>query len=186
MMPKILCQRLIDFHLRCFRRIAGALSGATHVVNTSVVEPYLKTVRRMDDPTVRYRHLDPERHRTVAVRYPGLRQIAKDEAPLIEELAAVAAEYHMELRLCSNPELDLPTAQCCSLEGLTPYGARTVREVAALPQAPTRSGCRCLKTADIGMDNTCIAGCRYCYAVQSQKSAIENFKRHDPTAAMLR
>jgi hypothetical protein len=60
-----------SFHVRCFRQIATALSGATHVVNTSFVEPYLKAIRRLSDPSVHYRRLDPKRHRTVAARYPN-------------------------------------------------------------------------------------------------------------------
>ena len=171
--PILLSERYdYSFHLRCFRQIATALYGATHVVNTSLVEPYLKAVRRLRDPSVRYRRLDPERHRTVAARYPNLGQDAGDAKPLLTDLAGIAAESDMELRLCSNPEYDMSSSQCCALEGFAPYGPGVIREVAALPRGPSRTGCRCLKTLDIGMDNTCIAGCRYCYVVQSHKSAV--------------
>jgi hypothetical protein len=49
-----------------------------------------------------------------------------------------------------------------------------------------RKACRCLKTVDIGMDNTCLAGCRYRYVVTSHASAVKNFRRHDPSKPMLR
>lgn len=179
-------QYRVDDHLRRFRRIATALSGATRVVNTSIVEPYLKTVRRLADPTVRYRDFDPKQRPTVAARHPRLGQIAGDARPLLEGLAAIAAENGMELRVCSNPEYALPQAQCCSVESFAPYGAAVVERVAALPPGPSRAGCRCLKTVDIGMDNTCIAGCRYCYVVQSQQTALRNYQNHDPAAARLR
>lgn len=179
-------QYRVDDHLRRFRRIATALSGATRVVNTSIVEPYLKTVRRLADPTVRYRDFDPKQHPTVAARYPHLGQIAGDAQPLLEGLAAIAAENGMELRVCSNPEYALPQAQCCSVESFAPYGAAVVERVATLQPGPSRAGCRCLKTVDIGMDNTCIGGCDYCYVVQSQPTALRNYQHHDPAAARLR
>lgn len=185
--PILLSERYdIDFHLRSFRHIGAALAGTTRVVNTSLVEPYLKTVRRLADPTVRFRTLDPQRHRTVIGRYPHLGQAAGDAASLLTGLAEIAAEYGMELRICSNPEYGLPAAQCCGLECFEPFGSAATRQIMGLAQGPSRVGCRCLKTVDIGMDNTCIAGCQYCYVVQSQETAVRHCRRHDPSAARLR
>lgn len=185
--PIVLSDRYsVDFHLQCFGEIAAALNGATWVVNTSVVEPYLKTVRRMGDPTVHYRVLDPQRHRTVAARNPSLGQAAGDVELLLKGLSQIAEKQKMELRLCSNPELQMPASQCCSIECFEPYGAEVARQVASLRQGPSRTACRCVKTVDIGMDNTCVAGCRYCYAVQSHEAALRNFKKASPSASRLR
>lgn len=174
------------FLLQRFGEIAAALAGATRVVNTSVVEPYLKTVRRLGDPTVQYRVPDPQRHRTVAARNPNLGQAAGGLALLLKGLAEIAAEQKMELRLCSNPEFQMPASQCCSIECFEPYGAEVTRQVASLRQGPSRTACRCVKTVDIGMDNTCVAGCRYCYAVQSHEAALRNFKKANPSVSRLR
>ena len=92
----------------------------------------------------------------------------------------------MELRACSNPELGLPASQCCSAEMFAPYGEQLKPELADLRPRPSREGCRCLEAVDIGMDNTCLAGCKYCYVLVSHESAVENFRRHDPKDLSLR
>lgn len=43
-----------------------------------------------------------------------------------------------------------------------------------------RKECGCIKSIDIGLYDTCAHGCEYCYATQAQKTAKENFKKHDP------
>ena len=180
-------------HLRRFRRLAAALSGATRVVNTSVVEPYLRTVRRVADPEVRYRAVDPARHRAVAARFPDLLQVGthpeSDAASLLREMAAVATEYGIELRACANPEWDLPPARCCSaalFEAWNGVAPARIAAIRALGERASRAGCRCMETVDIGMDNTCPSGCRYCYVVPSPRTARRHFAAHDPDAEMLR
>ncbi len=174
------------WHLRNFREIAGALAGATKVVNISFTEPYVRTIRRMADPTVEYRKVDPHRHRTVANQDPPVPQVGDDGTSLLRELTAIARESDMELRACSNPEWDLPRSMCCGPELFAPYGPAVGTAVRALRPGPSRDACRCVRTYDIGMDNTCVAGCLYCYVVTSQKTAIANMRRHDPNGPSLR
>ncbi len=173
------------FHIEQFSRISSALKGATCVVNTSFTEPYLKSVRRMKDQgEIVYRAMDPSRHKQVARRNPNLAQISMQRATgLLTELSACAASHGMELRVCSNPEFDLPTSQCVSAEIFSGYGGNVALD---LRPGPSRQGCRCLKSVDIGMDNTCIGGCKYCYVVTLQKTALRNFDNHDPATVMLR
>jgi hypothetical protein len=92
----------------------------------------------------------------------------------------------MELRSCSNPELALPVSQCCSAELFAPYGESLKRELGNLRPRPSRESCRCLETVDIGMDNTCLAGCKYCYVLASHQTAVNNFRHHDPRGVSLR
>ncbi len=173
------------FHLDRFGRLARALAGATRVVNVSLLEPYLKALRRMP-AGISYRRVDPSRHKTVARDYPDLPQADEEVAGLLADLRAVAGANGMELRACSNPELGLPASQCCGAELFAAHGARVRAQVAGLRARATRPGCQCLATVDIGMDNTCLNGCKYCYVVTSQGAAIDNFRRHDPNADGLR
>jgi hypothetical protein len=176
-------------HLETFASIARELRGATRVVNVSFVEPFLKSIRRMaGHPSLRYRRVDPARHRTTATRYPDLPEVPGAVAlRLLDDLRACAGEYGIELRVCSQPELEgVAASQCCGTGPFLAHGGDVARRVRAIPSAPSRSGCRCLKSVDIGMDNTCVSGCSYCYAVVSHASAVQNRARHDPRAAMLR
>jgi hypothetical protein len=178
------------YHLGQFRRIARELAGHTHVVNVSIVEPYIKAVRRIADRTVRYRAVDPRRHKSVAKQYPELKEAS--EAPqLLGELAAIAAEHGMELRVCCNPEYSRPDgplapSQCIGPGLFAAYGAGLLARLSELAPAPSRAACRCVRSVDIGMDNTCPGGCKYCYVTTSLQTAVDNFRRHDPTSPRLR
>ncbi len=185
--PIVISQRYdISFHRENFCHIAQALADRTRVVNTSIVEPYAKTVRRVADPLVQFRQIAPDRHKQVARRYPELLQAGEDLGHFLRELAEIAQRHGMTLRSCSNPEWNLPPSQCAGPEMFAPYGEALRAQICGLKPSPTRTACRCLKSLDIGMDNSCIAGCKYCYVVSSQESALRNFKRHDPKAVMLR
>ena len=48
-----------------------------------------------------------------------------------------------------------------------------------------REGCHCIESRDIGAYDTCLNGCKYCYANKSPKKARENFKFHDPASPLL-
>jgi len=178
-------------HLRRFESIARRLAGATKVVNVSFIEPYAKAIRRVADPGVQYRAVDARRHKSVAKRYPDL-SVVKEAEPLLRELSAVAGEHGIELRVCCNPEysgtlLRLPEpSQCISPELFAPYGDEILSSVSSVPAAPTRSGCRCLESQDIGMDETCAGGCKYCYVTNSGRASLENFRKHDPERPTLR
>jgi len=178
-----------DWHRRNFTEIANRLRGATHVVNVSFVEPYLKALTKAADwKEIRWRRPDPERHKTALKKYPGLQAVGAEEDILLADLSVIARQHGMELRVCCNREYEqtYPTAACCGLELFTAYGEELTRRVSALAPGPSRPGCRCLKTVDIGMDTTCPGGCFYCYVTTSMERARLNYKMHDPTATMLR
>jgi hypothetical protein len=178
-------------HVRQFERIARQLAGATRVVNVSFVEPYAKAIRRIADPGVQYRAVDPGRHKSVARKYPDL-PVVKEADSLLKEISAVAGDLGIELRVCCNPEysgplLGLPEpSQCIGPELFAPYGEELLAKVSSLPEAPSRSACRCLKSQDIGMDETCAGGCKYCYVTSSGRVSLDNFERHDPKSPTLR
>lgn len=44
-----------------------------------------------------------------------------------------------------------------------------------------RKECGCIKSIDVGIYNTCVHGCHYCYATESQSDATNHFKNHDPS-----
>lgn len=42
-----------------------------------------------------------------------------------------------------------------------------------------RKECGCIKSIDVGLYDTCIHGCEYCYATLSKNIANDNYKNHD-------
>ncbi len=43
-----------------------------------------------------------------------------------------------------------------------------------------RAACGCVLSRDIGINDTCIFGCKYCYAVTDFKKASANLRKHNP------
>ena len=178
-------------HIQQFEQIARRLSGTTRVVNVSFVEPYAKAVRRIQDPSVEYRAVDPKRHKSVARNHPNLPTVHGTQS-LLEALASVASACGMQLRVCCNPEYSSRAqgypgpSQCIGPELYAPYGAALLAQLASLPSAPSRSACRCLRAVDIGMDETCPSGCAYCYVTRSEELALSNWQSHDPRSPSLR
>lgn len=172
----------VPWHLRHFTRLARAMDGVVDVVNVSVVEPYAKTVRRMAGAAagVRFRA-----GRTRNAGSPEDSGAGEDTAALLGELGGIAAQLGIELRVCSNPEWRLPVSRCVSAELFSPWG-RAADAILTLAPRPSRPGCHCLAVVDIGMDNTCLGGCRYCYATVSDGIAQSNFACHDPARTCLR
>ena len=184
--PIVLTDELDEsYHVKKFAMIAQRLRGATGVVNVSFIEPYVKSVRRLKEhETTSFRQVDPERHKTTARKKEQIRQVTVQRGgELLRELSACAVQHGMQLRSCCNPEFGIPASQCIGKELFSAYGDGIVEH---LRQGPSRPSCQCLKVVDIGMDNTCMGGCKYCYVVASQKVAARNYRAHDPSAEMMR
>ncbi len=50
---------------------------------------------------------------------------------------------------------------------------------------PTREGCGCTESTDIGAYDSCPHGCIYCYANVNKEKADRVFKAHDPRGEAL-
>jgi DNA repair photolyase len=58
-------------------------------------------------------------------------------------------------------------------------------EVPATKDPAQRKACGCVASRDVGMYESCLFGCRYCYAVTSFGRAKANFDAHDPESPSL-
>ncbi|MFQ5954305.1 MAG: DUF1848 domain-containing protein [Kiloniellales bacterium] len=160
-----------DWHRESFRRLAGALAGATDEVVTSFATLYRKTRRNL----------------AAAARLYGFDW--RDPAPaektdLITELAAVARDHGMRLSLCSQPEFLAPgarPARCIDADRLSEIAGRSI----PAKEKGNRPGCACHQSRDIGDYDTCPHGCVYCYAVQTPALARRRHRAHDPKSPFL-
>lgn len=172
----------VSWHAAQFDSLSRALRGVTKVVNVSIVEPYVKTVRRMEAASdVRYRQRDATRQWSHAT----LEHAGSETALLLRELTGIALASGIELRACCNPEWGITPSQCVSEALFDAWGDIAAR-IRGGAVRPSRPGCRCLAVVDIGMDNTCVGGCRYCYVTVSDAVADRNHARHRPNLPSLR
>ncbi len=159
-------------HLERFAGLAGRLAGATDRAVVSFLDLYRKTERRL-----------------ALVGYPV--EMPEPGAPVLRELvaglAAIAREHGMSLELCAEPPV---------YEGTGARRGRCIdpdRLAALWPDRPfprkkdpgQRPDCGCCPAVDVGMPDTCIGGCAYCYAVRSHELARRNRARHDPAAESM-
>jgi hypothetical protein len=153
-----------------FRRIADALAGHTRRCVFSFVDLYAKVQRNM----ARYEadHGDPSRTPSAALR----RELA-------EQLAGEAQARGMRLFACCEPDLiggDIRGARCVDgglLRELFPGCG------ASIEPRPSREGCGCTASRDLGAYDTCLHGCLYCYANAHKDVALRG--RVDPEGESL-
>lgn len=155
-----------EWHHRNFTRLLERLAPHTDTVIVSVVDPYRKTRRGIGHQgDVDY---EPESYRELLVR-----------------MATASRAAGVALQSCAEATLGgiagLAPGPCVDADRLQRAGGRR----AAYELRPTRPGCRCHRSVDIGINNTCGFGCRYCYATRSADVALAAARSHDPTAESL-
>ena len=172
--PIILTERWDrGYHLCRFEALLDQLEGRTDTCHTSFVQFYAKTAKR-------FSLLAQEKGVTV--------DDPPDEAKiaLARELHGLAASRGVELVSCCYPLLDeagIARGRC-----VDPAMIRALRpDLDDLPLKirPTRKGCGCAESRDIGAYDTCPASCLYCYAVGNPEKARLRHERHDPGAERL-
>lgn len=159
------------YHLDRVGALAGRLQGLTDTCITSFVDLYRKTLR----------NLEP----VLAEAGVGLLppDAVRDKA-LIRDLAATVSGHGMGLELCCEPEHvgdHAGRARCVDDRRLS----RLLGEPVALRAAPSRKGCGCRASVDIGAYDTCARGCVYCYANHSPEAGRTGRAAVDPGAPSM-
>jgi hypothetical protein len=161
-----------DFHRKAYETIAEQLQGYTRRSITSFINLYRKL-----------------RPRLTALKETGIElTTCEGEAflELMKFMSSVARDNGMALSSCAQ-ERDLTACGVlpgkCIDDGL-------IREVFGLEVNHTkdpsqRKACGCVVSKDIGMYDTCLYGCVYCYATSRFEKAKENYRRHSPDASSL-
>lgn len=155
----------IQRHFETFERMVAALAPHVDRCIFSFVELYKKLRYNMPELVV----LSDE-----------------DMDELARGLGAIAAKHSLRIQTCG-------TNGDFSRYGIQPSGCMTLDilrrangiEFRNLKHKGMRQGCHCIENRDIGAYDTCLNGCKYCYANQTPQKAFDNYKLHDPTSPLL-
>lgn len=146
-----------------FARHSELLKGHVRECSISFVEPYRKVLNNLE------RYTDE-----------SLTQVSPEEKRRYgQRLAQIAERSGIKLSACCNDILlsdNIVKASCINGERL----ARLFNDYdLSTEKTPTRKGCGCTKSIDIGSYDTCPHGCVYCYANSDKEKAGEFFKNHN-------
>ncbi|MBD3326550.1 DUF1848 family protein, partial [candidate division KSB3 bacterium] len=161
-----------DFILATFEQLARQLHGSTERCYVSFVDFYRKTEKNL-------RLLEEQ---GVQVSDPPL--AAKIE--LTERLVTLGHNYGIRLYACCEPDLlDIPGLQQAHCVDPLLIQQLFPQKFQRLKAAPTRKGCGCFASRDIGAYDTCVHGCAYCYANSRYEAALRRYRSHDPESPCL-
>ena len=164
-----------QYHLDNFAQIAGQLRGFTFRSVISIMDEYAKIRKRL-----------------AAMNARGIGIVAYDGSPsqifddLMSGLGRIARENGMQIQSCAE-ELNLSVydiypGKCIDDEYIqATFGLK----VGHAKDSSQRRACGCVVSKDIGMYDSCLFGCQYCYATGNFERARRNYEQHDPQSPSL-
>ena len=160
-------------HIEYFQEIAQKLKGSTRRVIISIVDYYQKTLRNMKGYN-RQGELDENPEDKI------------EFGTFIQDLANISKSNGFEIQSCAEPiEMDqygVSHGKCIDDN----YIAKVFHlDVWHKKDTGQRKECGCVKSVDIGVYDTCLHGCQYCYATKQHKSAKKNYNAHDPNSPSI-
>ena len=128
-----------------------------------------------------------EMYKKLEVNMPELRPLTeKDRDRIAEGLGKISAKHGIWLQTCGTngdwSRYGIHPSGCATLEILGRANGCEFREIR---HRGMREGCHCIESRDIGAYDTCLNGCKYCYANKSPQRARENYRFHDPASPLL-
>ena len=160
------------FHESNFRLVAQELKGATGRCIISFVKPYRKARVRMEAAA---------QGSTEPVDFGGL-----PVRGLLSVISESARENGMEMFSCASEQdfsaFGINPSKCIDADLISKLFAI---EISAPKDPRQRKECGCAASRDIGMYDTCLFGCSYCYATSSLERAKAACARHDPRSPSL-
>lgn len=165
----------IDFHLAQYKYIATQLSGYTQRCVISFIDRYQKNNQRLK-----------KIEKNQDINFLNFEQIPDVFRKFISAIVSIANTYNMEVYTCSE-SIDLELhginhGKCIDDDYINQIFNI---EVSHQKDSAQREACGCVKSKDIGMYDTCLFGCQYCYATTNFDKASENHRQHNPESPSL-
>ena len=160
------------FHQQTYERIAGELRGYTHRSVISLLDVYRKAEKRLK-----------------ALAQHGIELATPDEddlGKLMRALVETATANDIEITSCAEQidlrPLGIRPGKCVDDE----YIKRVFGlDVTHQKDPSQRQACGCVASRDIGMYDSCLFGCAYCYATSNLERARANHAQHHPDSTSL-
>jgi len=156
-----------DWHRERFASLCERLAGKTARVMVSPVEYYKKTERNMASLSPKY-SFDTE-----AAQKPEF-------DALLADMAKTAGTAGMEMFSCARERdysaIGIRRGSCVDaglINSLWNIGVPVKKDPGQ------REHCLCAVSRDIGVNDTCLFNCLYCYATRNRQTALARHKRHD-------
>ena len=110
----------------------------------------------------------------------------EDKIKLVQEIGNISKKYNIRVQTCGTDEVyekyGIQKSGCTTKEFLETALGINLKNI---KEGNMRKGCHCITTRDIGAYDTCINGCKYCYANRNLFIAISNYKSHDSKSPLL-
>lgn len=156
-----------EYHLKAFQDIASSLNGYCKRVVISFVDLYAKTKKNMKD----------------------IQTIDKKQRELItfsKKLAEIAVSNGMEIETCA----ELMDLSSCGIKHSSCIDKKLIENIIGCPikvekDKNQREECGCVESVEIGAYNTCLNGCKYCYANYSEERVKANRALYDVHSPIL-
>jgi hypothetical protein len=165
----------IDFHLQQYTYIASQLSGYTHRCVISFMDRYSKNNDRLQK-------IESEKSITF---YP-FEETPQGFEKFLPSIEKIAQKHKIQLFSCAEPydleSYSIHHGKCIDDDYIQKVFGLEVSHKKDMGQ---REACGCVKSRDIGMYNSCLFGCQYCYATTSIDKARENYRTHNPNSPSL-
>lgn len=145
----------VDYHVRAFNKLCAMLKGYVSKMIVSFVDDY---------KNVRNNHLDY--HEPSNEEYLKLKEaFEKNDMKIV---SCMENKYHI------GDEKDC----CISIK----YAFERMGKLFKKWKA---RDCHCVNMVDVGAYNSCLHGCKYCYANFDSKQIVSNYKMHDVNSSLL-
>lgn len=164
----------IEFHIKAFSELAQTVRNATHRVMVSIMDFYPKIEPNLS--------VLEENHGFCFDK----RSVSQHITELLKTLADISRMNDMDLFTCGEEhdysEIGLPRGRCIDNEILRQVWSLNL---SCKKDPLRRNSCLCTVSKDIGINDTCIHGCSYCYATVNHVLAIHRYGRHSPDTPVL-
>lgn len=166
--PIILSEKYtVQYHIKYFEKLSQILNGSFNKCVISFVDFYKKNARTLNESKIN--------------------EPVKEEINLIAKaFSEISKKYDFEINTCTE-SIDLSSyginhGKCIDdklIEQLC--GCR----ISANKDKNQRDICGCIESIDIGLYNTCMHKCKYCYANYSLKTVDDNYAKYNPNSPLL-